>query len=487
MAKHTRALTILHSNDMHGDFLAEQVDENLVGGVAMLSGYIGKVREEEKNVIYAIAGDMFSGSVIDSEYRGVSTIDIMNALAPDVATIGNHEMDYGIAHMLFLEKCAQFPIINANLYIKSNNVRLFDPCRIIEIDGMKVLFIGILNEDVMAAAKDDEIKSLIDTADAVSEIGRICNAYNAENVDLTVLLTHIGFEEDKKLAAMLDPSWGIDMIIGGHSHTLLDEPAVVNGIPIVQAHTGTDAIGRLDIEIDVDNNRIDSYTWQFVPISSETLKPDKKIEKLIAEYKSRVDLKYNRVLSRFSTKLTHPKRCMETSLGNLFAEIIRDSLGIDMMLVGSGSIRCEELGPIVTYGDLVSAFPYDDAVYELRVTGAQFKQMVTYMNRDEAFVEHTEYYQFSSGVKMTYSRSRHELLECRLNGEDIRDDGLYTIGMQAYHFNNFTHIFNLPRETVDANKTPRMISTSCLQILEEYLTSHPHLRSEVEGRNAVID
>lgn len=102
-------ITILHSNDLHGDFLAEQVDEKLVGGVSMLSGYIEKVRAEEPNTIYAIAGDMFRGSVIDSEYKGLSTIEIMNALAPDVVTIGNHEVDYGIAHLLFIENARAFP------------------------------------------------------------------------------------------------------------------------------------------------------------------------------------------------------------------------------------------------------------------------------------------------------------------------------------------------------------------------------------------
>ena len=118
--KNLKKLTILHSNDMHGDFLAEQIDERLVGGVSLLSGYVNKVRREEKNVIYAVAGDMFRGSVIDSEYKGTSTIGIMNLVGPDVATIGNHEIDYGLAHLLFLEKCADFPIINANLHIKSN-------------------------------------------------------------------------------------------------------------------------------------------------------------------------------------------------------------------------------------------------------------------------------------------------------------------------------------------------------------------------------
>ena len=101
--KNLKKLTLLHSNDMHGDFLAECIDDELVGGISLLSGYVNKVRQEEENVIYAIAGDMFRGSIIDSEFLGISTIQIMNLLGPDVVTVGNHEVDYGVAHLLFLE------------------------------------------------------------------------------------------------------------------------------------------------------------------------------------------------------------------------------------------------------------------------------------------------------------------------------------------------------------------------------------------------
>jgi 5'-nucleotidase/UDP-sugar diphosphatase len=129
----TKRFTILHSNDMHGDFLAEVQGEKgeLIGGLALLSGYINKVREEEENVLYVISGDMVQGSLIDSEYKGISTMEIMNYLAPDVVSLGNHEFDYGLPHLLFLEKMANFPIVNANLYIKKYYKRLMRPYLII--------------------------------------------------------------------------------------------------------------------------------------------------------------------------------------------------------------------------------------------------------------------------------------------------------------------------------------------------------------------
>ena len=308
-------LILLHSNDMQGDFTAETVDDKLVGGVSMLSGYVDKVRREEKNALYCIAGDMFRGSVIDSEFKGVSTIEIMNAIAPDVVTLGNHETDYGVAHLLFLEKCAKFPIINANLYIKSNSARLFKSHIILEIDGMKILFIGVLTEEVMAQTRmEDVIGSFVDIHDAAKEVGRICNAYHATDIDFTVLLTHIGFEEDKRLAAELDPAWGVDVIIGGHSHTFIEKPEIVNNIAIVQAGTGTDQIGRFDIVIDTYENNIESFQWQAVPINKENCPQDADILRVLNQYKEQTDLKYGRTVTRFKRQLTHPARNMETWL-----------------------------------------------------------------------------------------------------------------------------------------------------------------------------
>ena len=485
--KEMKKLTLLHSNDMHGDFLAENIDDSLIGGVSMLSGYVNKVRKEEKNAIYCIAGDMFRGSVIDSEFRGISTIEIMNMLAPDVVTIGNHETDYGIAHLLFIEKCAKFPIINANLHITTNNARLFKPHHIVEIDGMKILFIGILTESVLSQTRNESlIGTFVDVHEAALEIGRICNTYNALDIDCTVLLTHIGYEEDKKLAAQLDPALGVDMIIGGHSHTFIEQPEIVNGILIAQAGTGTDQIGRFDLEIDTDNNCIHSYKWTSVPIAEETCPKDLALEEVLGYYKVATEKKYSRIVTRMKRRLTHPSRYQETELGGLFSDILQEAKNLDLMLLGSGSVRSTELGPIVLLADLTECFPYDDLLHMLLVKGSQLKRMIRFMLRDEVWEgSHCEFYQFSKGMRVVYDKANREFKEFSLRGDPVEDERVYRIGLQHFHYMNVEDFFNVPLAELAENGAPKVIATSCREILDEYLSNCQNLDRQVSGRLVV--
>ncbi len=485
--KPTKKITLLHSNDLHGDFFTENIDGVEVGGVALLSGYVEKTRRTEKNVIYAIAGDMFRGSVIDEEYRGLSTIDIMNALSPDIATIGNHELDYGVSHLLFIEKCAEFPIINANLYVK-NGRRLFTPSKVIEIDGMRVLMIGLITEAALAQTKQDGIiGAFIDVANAADEVGRVTSAYRNIDIDLTVLLTHIGIEADKKLARELLPELGVDIIIGGHSHTFMDAPEVENGILIAHAGTGSNIIGRFDIEVNTDTNTVSEWTWSSVPITENTAEPNLHLSELTKKYKAATDRKYERIVTQFKNEFTHPKRNMETELGNLFADVFRESLGLDIMLLGSGSIRSSTLGPVVEYGVLTEAFPFDDGIYMFRVTGEMFRGMMKYMLRDESFLGVTEFYQLSRGVKLVYSRSKHEFLEFSYNGKNIEDTDIFTVGMQTFHYTNIEKFLGVTFEEITKIQRPRVVAVSCLDVLDDYLSEHSVLEASVEGRIEIVD
>jgi 5'-nucleotidase / UDP-sugar diphosphatase len=478
-----KKFTILHSNDMHGDFLAEArgAEGNLIGGLSLLSGYINKVREEEKNVLYVISGDMLQGSMIDSEFKGLSTIEIMNYLAPNVVTLGNHELDYGFPHLLFLEKMANFPIVNANLYIKKYNKRLMNPYLILNVDGFDIMFIGIVTEEVLSSLKlDTSISTFVGLEDAVAEVGKICNTYKNEDIDLTVLLTHIGFEEDKKLAAMLDPEWGVDMIIGGHSHTVLEQPAQVNNILIAQAAVGTDQIGRFDITVDDDTNSIVEWKWQLVPINNKVAQADVDLENFIGIYKEQVDRKYNRIVSRLVRKLTHPKREQETELGNFITDIFAQIDMLDVVLIGSSSIRGKELGPIVTLGDIKKVYPYDGALYKVRVSGAKLLKIFNHILRAKNRIPgDSNCFQLNKGVQFVYSDADQKVESLLVSGNPIQEDAQYSLCLQEYFYKNSVDSLNLTAEELGSSK---VLATSAQSVIEEYLTSHQLLDSHVEGR-----
>ena len=468
-----KKLTLLHSNDMHGDFLSEKIDEKLVGGVSMLSGYIKKVREEEPNTLYCVAGDMFRGSVIDSEYQGLSTVEIMNMLNPDVVTVGNHELDYGLAHLLFIEKCANFPIINANLCINMNGKRLFKPYEIVKIDGMKILFIGVITQEILAQTKSQGlVGTFINIEDASNEIGKICNTFNSIDVDFTVLLTHIGFDEDIKLAQLLDPSWGVDVIIGGHSHTFLDEPKIVNGIPIVQAGTGTDQIGRFDILIDTDRNAIESFKWSTIPINEDTCPKDTVIEEFVSNIKEKTNMKYSRLICNLPHRLKHESRFKQTEMGSYFCDVLKETFGVDIFLMSSGFVRKTEAGPSLNLGDISELLPFTENSVCFKLNGKQLKQMFVHMYRDEALTSgHFEYYQISKGLEIVYDKKKHSITKFNLNNMPINDDQIINIGTTQYHINNCKENFNLDYSEISKICNPTTLATNTHDVFVEALST----------------
>ena len=481
----TKRFTILHSNDMHGDFLSEVSGQegNLIGGLSLLSGYINKVREEEENVLYVISGDMVQGSLIDSEYKGISTIEIMNYLAPDVVALGNHEFDYGLPHLLFLEKMANFPIVNANLYIKQYNKRLMQPYLILRKAGFDIMFTGIITEKVMDSIKQDElIGSFVSLEDASREVGKITNAYKNDDIDLTILLTHIGFESDIELAGLLKPEWGIDMIIGGHSHTILDKPYEQDGILITQAGVGTDQIGRFDITVDDDTNSIIDYTWQLIPINDDIAEPDIKLQEYIDSFKEEVDRKYNLIISKLAQKLFHPKREEETTLGNLIADSFAETAQSHVMMVGSGSIRSKELGPVVTLKSLLSCFPYDDVLTRYEITGDMLKKIFSYVMRTENRNSEGECYQVNGRVQAVYDDSLHDLVSLKIDGAPVSDEGSYTLCLQGFHVGNSDAYLKISNEELLKSGRSKVISTSAQEVLEEYLRNHQNITRTIEGR-----
>jgi 5'-nucleotidase len=362
-----------------------------------------------------------------------------------------------------------------------------NPYLIIKKAGFDILFTGIITEKIMDSIKQDKlIGSFVNLSEASNEVGKICNAYKNNDIDLTILLTHIGYESDIELAKLLKPEWGVDMIIGGHSHSILDKPAKVNNVLIAQAGVGTDQIGRFDIVVDDDTNSIIDYKWQLIPINEKIAKPDKKLEEYINSFKKEVDRKYSTLICKLSNELTHPKREEETTLGNFTADGLVHASSSDVVLVGSGSIRVKKIGPAVTLKDFLACYPYDDSLIQFEITGSQLKKIFSHFMRIENRDGEGECYQVNQGVNAVYSDKEKVLISLLINNKPVIDNSFYKFSIQNFHYGNCQSYLNISSDELTASGKTKVVTTSIQQVLEEFFRNNQNTTREIEGRLVYI-
>jgi 5'-nucleotidase len=341
-------------------------------------------------------------------------------------------------------------------------------------DGIRLLFIGIITELVMDR-KEPLIGTFISVEDAANEIECICNCYRDVDIDLTVLLTHIGFEDDKKLASLLPKEIGVDLIIGGHSHTMLEEPEKVNDILITQVGTGSDYIGRYDLIINMDTNSVHDFTWQAIPIDDSHCPVDPVMDELLNDYQSEIDGKYNTVLCRFPHALEHKTRFRETELGSVFADIFKYQLGVDIAFVASGSIRTQKLGPLVTLTDLMETFPYNEPMISFSVTGKMLEDMLTHLMHTLFHEDGHEFYQWSAELRVDVLEDG-SIANISYLGAPLEPEKTYRISMQQYHYGCIANTFGVAHDEIEETGRVRIVSTSSQDNIVEYFRTHTILK-----------
>ena len=366
--------------------------------------------------------------------------------------------------------------------IKPTESNLFKPYHIIEIDGIRILFIGIITEEIIAKSKSEPlIGTFIGIEDAAEEVEYICNSYKDVDIDLTVLLTHIGFDQDIELAKLLPPEIGVDLIIGGHSHTMLEQPEKINDILIAQVGSGTEHIGRFDLIINMDTNSVHEFTWKAVPIDDTHCPNDPVMDELLSNYQEEVDGKYNSVICRLPHEMEHENRFRETELGNLFADILRYQLGVDIVFVASGSIRKKKMSRLVTRTDIMEIYPYDEALISFSVDGATLREMLAHLMDSLYHHGSREFYQWNAELRANIEADG-KIGEVWLKGEDLDPNKEYRIAMQDYHYGIIADTFGITHEELDKKGRVRVVSTSAQDNVIEYFRRQKVARSRRDGR-----
>lgn len=390
-------LTILHTNDLHSrlqavnDFnatCAAKADAagQCFGGVARVIGLIERRRREIEKTGGALlvldAGDQFQGSLFYTTYKGEAAARFMNTVGYDVMTVGNHEFDDGPDNLARFLDMVAFPVVSAN--IDASNSRALAgriaPYAVIQRGKERIGIVGAIAEDTaeISSPGPEIVFNEVETA-----LAGAVEALQALGIDKIVALTHIGLGRDRIVAGRVR---GIDVIVGGHSHTYLasDDPAaaghypvLVPGesgrpVPIVHAYAYSRVVGELKVVFDDDGNVVE---WEGGPhILDASIAADADAGRRVRELAKPFEALMNRVVGATAAPVDADRcRRAECEMGNLVAEAMlarTRAQGVQAAIQNGGGLRASFDAGEVTMGEVLAVLPFQNTVATFDVSGA---------------------------------------------------------------------------------------------------------------------
>ena len=378
----TGKTVILHSNDVHG----------AIAGYANIAQLRNEYEAEGAEVILVDAGDFSQGTTYVSTSKGFDAITMMNAAGYDVATLGNHEFDYGYAQLKSNLEKAEFQVICADVFDESGNT-IYPAYTIITTgSGMKIAFIGFETPEAQTKANPALIKGLTFLAEdelyavAQENIDKV----KAEGADLVIALSHLGVDAESKPNRSVDlyaHTTGFDFIIDGHSHTVMTEGE--NGEPIQSTGTAFANIGVIVIDNEtktIEENFLRSVSHDEDGTTVYDITNDIAVSGYAQEIMDRVNGEYNIVFAESLVDLNGERdpgnRTEETNLGDLVSDaimwtVLKDegSLSVDtanaVAIVNGGGIRASINSGSITKKDVNTVLPFGNTITVVYVTGAE--------------------------------------------------------------------------------------------------------------------
>ncbi len=361
------SITILHTNDIHSR--VDGSDDSI--GYARLSALIKQVKEQNPNTLVIDAGDTFHGQTIANLVRGESIVRIMNEIGYDAMAPGNHDFNYGQERLLELAQETRFPILAANVK-REDGSRLLESSVVREVGGVKIGLFGLSTPETAFKTHPNNVAG-IDFADPVAE-AKAAVAELQGKADVIVAIAHLGVDKSSvdtsiKVAEQVP---GIDLIIDGHSHTLLEQGMQVGDTLIVQTGEYGKNLGR--VELTVSGGEVTAKTASVITrAAAESVQPDQAVIRIIDEIKQEQDKVLSEVVGSTPVKLVGEREVVrkgESNLGNLIADAMLDETGADVALTNGGGIRASiEAGP-VTKGQVVSVLPFGNYIQTKQVKGS---------------------------------------------------------------------------------------------------------------------
>jgi 5'-nucleotidase len=424
----TVRVTLLQVNDV---YQFAPVDQGTRGGLARVLTLKKEIEKQSPHTIFLLSGDTISPSVESITYKGAQMIDAWNAAGLDYSTFGNHEFDFGPDVLLQRMKESQFKWIAANVIDKKTGRPFGDvPAFVIrEFDGVKVGIFGLTLEETLTTSRPGPDVEFLNPCETAKKMVSEIHASGAKTV---IALTHLSMSEDKEVARCAD----VDVIIGGHEHTLLESAS--GGAPIFKMSADARELGQIDLNISKDTGAVESIDWKVIPVTVQT-KEDPQFAAINRKYGALLR-ELSQVVGRTSVELDARSavgRTQETNIGNFIADSFRLATASDVGLMNGGSIRADELisAGRLTKRNILSILPFKNKVVKLELTGALLREALEHgVARSAEDAEPGRFPQVS-GVQFTFDGRRppgSRIVSLTVKGKPLDENKKYTLATSEY-------------------------------------------------------
>lgn len=370
------SLTFLQINDVHAylelheEVFIEHGEETYrqAGGYARIATLIKEIKQEvNHDVLLFDNGDSFHGTYPVVASKGEAIVPILNEL-PFLAMTGHWDFAYGPKQLEHLVSQLNYPFLANNCFKKETNELLFPAHLMIEKPGVKIGVIGIASpiiDKLMPKHFSEGIYFTNGDEQLPEQISELKN----QNADLIVVLSHLGFPQETKLAKKTE---GIDIILSGHTHNRFTEPAIVNDTLIIQSGCHGSHLGKLTIE--VSNGKLKSHQHELIEIA-ESIIPDKKIDTLIQNTLKEYRPKLNRIIGETLKPLNRNAQ-LETTMDKLLLSTISEAAETPIAFSNGWRYGAPITPGPVTVNDLYNIIPTNPPVSKVTLTGEEILDML---------------------------------------------------------------------------------------------------------------
>lgn len=317
-------LTILHTNDFHARLLPEEGR----GGAAVISAILKKIQAESENVLILDAGDLITGAPVSTLFLGSPIFEVYNTMPYDAVVLGNHEFDHGWSQISEFLRIAEFPLLAANVRMPDGELITGKAVHKTTRGNLRIGIIGILMQNLQDFTQRIAWEGLI-LEDPAEVVRRHLEELRPE-VDLIIVLSHHGYDADVALAQAIP---GIDIIVGGHSHTRLEQPKQVGDTLVVQAGQYGEWVGRLELAIDLEQKRIIESRGELIPTEKATWGKDPDTAAIVDKWEARVREIVDVPIGENAEELNREQ------LRLIIGEIYRNTFETDFGHQNSGGVR----------------------------------------------------------------------------------------------------------------------------------------------------